>query len=202
MAAAPGRGGGKGDERRLAGSDYRTNAVLLVDGKRDTVAWNPEAIGGRRAGSKLYRAEEIDWARNNAGLSPVDNRTAEALAVRESRATFRLEDGRTLRLRSDDPQLRPLDPVRAPTVHAFQGHTVNNGIAAIDARIRHERHRRYRPERRDVRRRRNRRAPSTAVATTARCLRDSRRRVQRAAVQASGDGVAQRCSSAGQSLFP
>jgi len=34
-------------------------------------------IGGRRA-------EEIDWTRNDAGLSLVNNRTVEALAVREA----------------------------------------------------------------------------------------------------------------------
>ena len=46
---------------------------------------------------------------------------------------FRLEDGRRLELDRNDPQLRHLDHAWASTVHAFQGRTVDNVIAAMEA---------------------------------------------------------------------
>ena len=51
--------------------------------------------------------------------------------------TFRLEDGRNIELGRDDPQLRHLDHAWASTVHAFQGRTVDNVIAAMEARHPH-----------------------------------------------------------------
>ena len=135
----------KGDERRVAGVDYRTNEVLLDDGKGGRVAWKPEEIGGRRGGSEVYRAEEIElragdrirWTRNDAGLGLVNSRTAEVLRVANGRVTFRLEDGKTLELGRNDPQLSHLDHAWASTVHAFQGRTVDNVIAAMEARHPH-----------------------------------------------------------------
>ena len=53
--------------------------------------------------------------------------------VKDGRVTFRLEDGRKLELASGDPQLRHLDHAWASTVHAFQGRTVDNVIAAMEA---------------------------------------------------------------------
>ena len=135
----------KGDERRVTGIDYRANEVLLDDGSGGTVAWKPEEIGGRRGGSEVYRAEEIElragdrirWTRNDAGLGLVNSRTAEVLKVADGRVTFRLEDGKTLELGKGDPQLRHLDHAWASTVHAFQGRTVDNVIAAMEARHPH-----------------------------------------------------------------
>ena len=138
-------GVGKGDERRVAGVDYRAGAVLLEDGKGGQVAWKPDEIGGRRGGSEVYRAEEIElragdrirWTRNDAGLGLVNSRTADVLGVANGRVTFRLEDGKTLELGRNDPQLRHLDHAWASTVHAFQGRTVDNVIAAMEARHPH-----------------------------------------------------------------
>ena len=48
-----------------------------------------------------------------------------------------MEDGKTLELRKGDPQLRHLDHAWASTVHAFQGRTVDNVIAAMEARHPH-----------------------------------------------------------------
>ncbi len=135
----------KGDERRVAGVDHKDRAVLLEDGKGGRVAWKPEEIGGRRGGSEVYRAEEIDlragdrirWTRNDAGLGLVNSRAAEVLRVGNGRVTFRLEDGKTLELGKGDPQLRHLDHAWASTVHAFQGRTVDNVIAAMEARHPH-----------------------------------------------------------------
>ena len=135
----------KGDERRVMGVDRKARAVLLDDGKGGSVAWKPEEIGGRKGGSEVYRAEEIElragdrirWTRNDAGLGLVNSRTAEVLRVVNGRVTFRLEDGKTLELGKGDPQLRHLDHAWASTVHAFQGRTVDNVIAAMEARHPH-----------------------------------------------------------------
>ena len=139
-------GVGKGDERRVTGVDRKARAVLLDDGKGGRVAWKPEEIGGRRGGSEVYRAvEEIElragdrirWTRNDAGLGLVNSRTAEVLKIANGRVTFRLEDGKALELGKGDPQLRHLDHAWASTVHAFQGRTVDNVIAAMEARHPH-----------------------------------------------------------------
>ena len=46
-------------------------------------------------------------------------------------------DGKTLELGKGDPQLRHLDHAWASTVHAFQGRTVDNVIAAMEVRHPH-----------------------------------------------------------------
>ena len=135
----------KGDERRVAGVDHKSNEVRLDDGKGGRAAWKPEEIGGRRGGSEVYKAEDIElragdrirWTRNDAGLGLVNSRNAEVLAVANGRVTFQLEDGRKLELGRNDPQLRHLDHAWASTVHAFQGRTVDNVIAAMEARHPH-----------------------------------------------------------------
>ena len=133
---------GKGDERRVVGVDRKARAVLLDDGRGGTVAWKPGEIAGRRGGSEVYREESIElragdrvrWTRNDAGLGLVNSRTAEIAEVKDGRVTFALEDGRKLELGRNDLQLRHLDHAWASTVHAFQGRTVDNVIAAMEAR--------------------------------------------------------------------
>ena len=135
----------KSDERQVIGVDYRSREVLLDDGRGGTVAWKPGQIGGRRGGSEVYKVEEIQlragdrirWTRNDAGLGLVNSRTAEVMKVANGRVTFHLEDGKTLELGANDPQLRHLDHAWASTVHAFQGRTVDNVIAAMEARHKH-----------------------------------------------------------------
>ena len=132
----------KGDERRVTGVNHKAREVVLDGGDGGTVAWKPGEIGGRRGGSEVYRREDIElragdrirWTRNDAGLGLVNSRTAEVLAVANGRVTFQLEDGKKLELGRDDPQLRHLDHAWASTVHAFQGRTVDNVIAAMEAR--------------------------------------------------------------------
>ena len=135
----------KGDERRVMGVDHKARAVLLDDRHGGKVAWKPEEIGGSKGGSEVYRVEEIElragdrirWTRNDAGLGLVNSRTAEVLKVANGRVTFRMEDGKTLELGKGEPQLRHLDHAWASTVHAFQGRTVDNVIAAMEARHPH-----------------------------------------------------------------
>ena len=135
----------KGDERRVVGRDAARGAVLLDDGRGGSVAWRPAQIGGMKGGTEVYRSEGIElragdrirWTRNDDGLGVVNSRTAEVLGVRNGRVAFRLEDGRRLELGRGDSQLRHLDHAWASTVHAFQGRTVDNVIAAIEARHPH-----------------------------------------------------------------
>ncbi len=131
----------KGDERRVAGVDHKSHTVILEGGDGATVPWKPGRIAGRSGGVEVYRAEGIElragerirWTRNDKGLGLVNSRTAEVASVKDGRVTFRLEDGRMLDMKAGDPQLRHLDHAWASTVHAFQGRTVDNVIAAMEA---------------------------------------------------------------------
>ena len=91
----------------------------------------------RSEGIELRAGDRIRWTRNDAGLGVVNSRTAQVMGVTNGRVAFRLEDGRRLDLRPGDPQLRHLDHAWASTAHAFQGRTVDNVIAAIEARHPH-----------------------------------------------------------------
>ena len=135
----------KGDERRVKDVNHRTREVVLEGKDGGTVAWKPGEIGGRRGGREVYRREDIDlragdrirWTRNDEGLGLVNRLNAEVLSVTNGRVTFQLEDGKKLELGRGDPQLRHLDHAWASTVHAFQGRTVDNVIAAMEARHPH-----------------------------------------------------------------
>ena len=101
----------------------------------------PSEIGARRGGTEVYRRESIElragdrirWTRNDKGLGLVNSSTAEVMGIRNGRVTLRLEDGRRLTLTPGDPQLRHIDRAWCSTVHAFQGRTVDNVIAAMEA---------------------------------------------------------------------
>ena len=131
----------KGDERRVAGVDGAKGTVMLEGPEGDTVMWRPRRVGAKRGGVEVYRTETMElragdrirWTRNDTGLGLVNSDTAEVAAVRGSRVAFRLGGGRTLELGTNDPQLRHLDHAWASTVHAFQGRTVDNVIAVMEA---------------------------------------------------------------------
>ena len=131
----------KGDERRVESVDHKTMTVHLEGPEGSTVGWRPSEIGGRRGGTEVYRAETVElragdrirWTRNDKGLGLVNSGTAEVLGVRNGRVTFLLEEGLKLTLTPGDPQLRHLDYAWASTVHAYQGRTVDNVIAALQA---------------------------------------------------------------------
>jgi len=131
----------KGDELRVLGVDRRAHTVTLRGNGGREVSWDPNRLAARTGGVEVYRAEEIElragdrirWTRNDMGLGLVNSGIADVAAVRDGRMTFRLEDGRMLDLRPGDPQLRHVDRAWASTVHAFQGRTVDNVIAAMEA---------------------------------------------------------------------
>ena len=131
----------KGEERRVDRVDQKTQTVYLEGVDGSTVAWKPSEIGGRQGGTEVYRTESIElragdrirWTRNDQSLGVVNSGMAEVLGVRNGRVTFRLEEGGTLTLTPGDPQLRHIDRAWCSTVHAFQGRTVDNVIAAMEA---------------------------------------------------------------------
>ncbi|MDE0031930.1 MAG: relaxase domain-containing protein [Deltaproteobacteria bacterium] len=131
----------KGDERRIQSVDHEKRIVHLEGPNGSTVAWNPSEIGGRRGGTEVYRADTVElragdrvrWTRNDKRLGVVNSGAAEVLGVGNGRVTFMLEEGRKLTLTPGDPQLRHLDHAWASTVHSFQGRTVDNVIAAMEA---------------------------------------------------------------------
>ncbi len=131
----------KGVERRVVEVDRRRRTVILEGPGGTTAAWKPGQVAGRHGGSEVYRAEPIElragdrvrWSRNDKGLGLVNSRTAEVTSASGDRVSFRLEDGRELHLGKNDTQLRHLDHAWASTVHAFQGRTVDNVIAAMEA---------------------------------------------------------------------
>ena len=131
----------KGDERVVERVDRKTGTVLLEDPGGESRRWDPAQVAGFRGGSEVYQREEIElragdrirWTKNDAGLGLVNSRTAEVIAVEGDNVSFKLEDGRTLDLEKNNPALRHLDHAWASTVHAFQGRTVDNVIAAMEA---------------------------------------------------------------------
>ena len=131
----------KGDELRVLGVDRKAHTVALEGKDGRAVDWNPNRLAARTGGVEVYRAEEIElragdrirWTRNDMGLGLVNSGIAEVAKVAGGRVTFRLEDGRMLDLAPGDPQLRHIDRAWASTVHAFQGRTVDNVIAAMEA---------------------------------------------------------------------
>ena len=131
----------KGDELRVSGVDHENQTVVLEGKDGGSVSWKPGRIAGRTGGAEVYRAEEIElragdrirWTRNDKSSGLVNSRTAEIISVGNDRVSLRLEDGRRLALTSSDPQMRHLDHAWASTVHAFQGRTVDNVIAAMQA---------------------------------------------------------------------
>ena len=132
----------KGDERRVERVDRGNQTVHLEGLDGSTVAWKPSEIGGRQGGTEVYRTESMElragdrirWTRNDQSLGVVNSGQAEVLGVRNGRVTFRLEEGGTLTLTPGNPQLRHLDRAWCSTVHAFQGRTVDNVIAAMEAK--------------------------------------------------------------------
>ena len=131
----------KGDELRVDGTDHGADVVKLEGKDGSVIAWDPYRLAGRTGGVEIYRVEEMElrqgdrirWTRNDVRHELVNSATAEVTAVKDQTVTLRLEDGRVLDIRRDDPQLRHVDRAWASTVHAFQGRTVDTVIAAMEA---------------------------------------------------------------------
>ena len=131
----------KGDERTVSEVDHKEGTVRLADKKGRTADWRPYLLAGAKGGVEVYRSEAMElrtgdrirWTRNDPGSGLVNGQMAEVESIEKDGVRFRLDDGKTIMLAEGDPQLRHLDHGWASTVHAFQGRTVDNIIAAMEA---------------------------------------------------------------------
>ena len=131
----------KGDELPVVGVDGDAGTVNLERKDGEIVGWAPHRLAARSGGAEVYRRESFElragdrirWTRNDKALGLINSQTAEVTRVGKGTVTFALEDGRTLKLRQGDAQLRHVDRAWASTVHAFQGRTVDTVIAAMEA---------------------------------------------------------------------
>ena len=131
----------KGDERTVSKVDHKEGTVRLADTKGRTADWRPYLLAGAKGGVEVYRSEgmelragdRIRWTRNDPGSGLVNGQIAEVESVEKNGVRFRLDDGKTLKLAEGDSQLRHMDHGWASTVHAFQGRTVDNIIAAMES---------------------------------------------------------------------
>ena len=129
----------KGDEREVERVDYERNTVWLGDGNGNLVDWRPYMLAGAKGGVEVYRSEEMElrkgdrvrWTRNDPVLGFANGETAAVESVGKDGVGFRLEDGSAAKLAEGDAQLRHLDRAWASTVHAFQGRTVDQIVAAM-----------------------------------------------------------------------
>ena len=131
----------KGDEREVAKVDRERNTVHLRDREGHVVEWRPYIVAARKGGVEVYRSEAMElragdrvrFTRNDPASGLVNGQVAEVDSIERDGVRFRLEDGTALRLSANDPQIRHLDRAWASTAHAFQGRTVDNVIAAMEA---------------------------------------------------------------------
>ena len=129
----------KGDEREVERVDYERNTVWLGDGNGNLVDWRPAMLAGAKGGVEVYRSVEMElragdkvrWTRNDPGSELANGEMAMVESVGKDGVGFRLEDGSAAKLTEHDPQLRHLDRAFASTVHAFQGRTVDQIVAAM-----------------------------------------------------------------------
>ena len=131
----------QGDELQVHNIDRRAGTVNLIGKDGELVNWHPGKLAGRTGGVEVYSADSFElrqgdrirWTKNDAVYGLVNSQTAEVSGVKNGTVSFKLEDGRTLDLKKDDPQLRHIDRSWASTAHAFQGRTVDAVIAAMEA---------------------------------------------------------------------
>ena len=131
----------RGDEREVGGVDDKRGTVRLKDGLGNIVEWKPYLLGAAKGGVEVYRSEgmelragdRIRWTRNDPGSGLVNGQMAEVESVEKDGVRFHLDDGKSVKLAEGDPQLRHLDHGWAATVHAVEGRTVDNVIAAMES---------------------------------------------------------------------
>ncbi len=82
---------------------------------------------------EIRAGDRIRWTRNDKRRDLVNGARAAVTAITKDRVRFALDDGRTLTLRHDDPQLRHLDHAWSSTVHGAQGRTADGVIAVLDS---------------------------------------------------------------------
>ena len=82
---------------------------------------------------ELRAGDRIRWTRNDRARALINGERAEVTEIARGRVRLRLEDGRAVSLKKDDPQLRHLDHAWSSTVHGAQGTTAEGVIAVLDS---------------------------------------------------------------------
>ena len=82
---------------------------------------------------ELRAGDRIRWTRNDRARALINGERAEVTEIARGRVRLRLEDGRAVSLREDDPQLRHIDHAWSSTVHGAQGTTADGVIAVLDS---------------------------------------------------------------------
>ncbi len=82
---------------------------------------------------RLQAGDRIRWTRNDRKRGLVNGGEAEILSIGYRFVTLTADDGRTLSMRRDDPQLRHIDHAWSTTLHAAQGTTRDNAIVVLDS---------------------------------------------------------------------
>ena len=82
---------------------------------------------------RLQAGDRIRWTRNDGKRGLVNGDEAEILSIGYRFVKLETDDGLTLSLRRDDPQLRHVDHAWSATLHAAQGTTRDNVIAVLDS---------------------------------------------------------------------
>lgn len=118
----------KGERAELVHEDGRTLTVR-PGGKR--LRYQLELH--ERATIRIRAGDDIRWTRNDNRRSLVNGQTARVISVGPKTVRIRTEDGRSLRLSRDDPQLRHIDHAYSSTVHAAQGLTADRVIAVLES---------------------------------------------------------------------
>ena len=126
------------DALTVTGTDEDRVVLMHPDGRPRHVAPQKKYYRYRL---EVYEAREIEiragdrirWTRNDKARDLVNGGRAEVTAITRDRVRFALDDGRTLALRHDDPQLRHLDHAWSSTVHGAQGSTADGVIAVLDS---------------------------------------------------------------------
>ncbi len=126
------------DALTVTGTEEDRVVLMHPDGKPRHVAPQQKYYRYRL---EVYEAREIEiragdrirWTRNDKARNLVNGGRAEVLAITRDRVRFALDDGRTMSLRHDDPQLRHIDHAWSSTVHGAQGSTADGVIAVLDS---------------------------------------------------------------------
>ena len=82
---------------------------------------------------RLQAGDRIRWTRNDRKRGLVNGGEAEMLAIGSRLVKIGMEDGRTLSMRREDPQLRHVDHAWSSTLHAAQGTSRDNAIVVMDS---------------------------------------------------------------------
>ena len=82
---------------------------------------------------ELRAGDRIRWTRNDKKRTLINGEKAEVTEIARGRVRLKLEDGRAISLKEDDPQLRHIDHAWSTTVHGAQGSTADGVIAVLDS---------------------------------------------------------------------